>query len=89
MLIAIPWLYRCDSVVRSSSADSLQRNDNTAGHLDSAAANRNHSNSNTGSSIVSTGQRTTLSPEAENAPLFPSRARTESNMRISECESVV
>ena len=88
MLIIIPFLHRCDPIVRRNSA--LHSND-LGGNHGNQAANTSHNNSNQQGSnrLLCSGQQPTTSPDAEIAPLFSSRSNNDVTVRVSECESVV
>ena len=89
MLAIIPFLYRCDSIVRSQRNHSLKKDDdNTLSPTDSNAVNSNCNNSSLGDSLLCSIVRTSNSPEAEISPLF-SQGSHGVNICVSKCESVV
>ena len=90
MLVIIPFLYRCDSVVRSQRNHSMENNDDNArGPQDTNAVNSNQNNSSNHGDLFCSVIKTTISPEAEISPLFSSHGSNGVNTCVSECESVV
>ena len=88
MLVIMPFLYRCDTIVRNQRNHSLEiSDDNTLGPQDKNAGNSNRHNSNTGDNLFCSVLRT-ISHQGEIAPLFSHGSNVE-NTCVSECESVV